>query len=268
MSVAEIGIIGGSGVYHYFSGGRELTVQTPYGAISDVITIGEIAGKRCAFIPRHGGRHSLPPHRIPSRANLYALKELGVLQVIATAASGALDPACAVGSFVIADQLIDMTRGCREDTFYDGPITTHISFEQPYCPQMREAALKAALKLGLAHCDGGTVVVTAGPRFSTLAESRYFAAQGWQLENMTQYPEAALARELTLSYLCIGLVTNSHSEAEDQPAAAVNAGGVMQVLHDKLPQLKQLIDETIAFLPPGSERPEFIREALQRGRWI
>jgi len=269
MSVAEIGVIGGSGFYHLLDGGRELTVQTPYGATSDVISVGEIAGRRCAFLPRHGRRHSLPPHRVPNRANIYALKELGVTQIIATAAVGALTGRHSIGQFVFADQLVDFTRGQREDTFYDGPITTHIGFSHPYCPQMRAAAARAAEQLGLPFSSEATLVVTGGPRFSTKAESDFFAAQNWHLENMTQYPEAALARELTLSYLNLSLVTNSHVEAENaHETELVEAPSVMQVLRDKLDDLKRLVAGVIELLPPGEQRPQFIRDALKNGRWV
>lgn len=269
MSVAEIGIIGGSGVYHLIDSARELTVQTPYGATSDVISVGEIAGKRCAFLPRHGRRHSLPPHRIPNRANIYALKELGVTQIIATAAVGALSAQHHVGQFVFADQLVDFTRGCREDTFYDGPITTHIGFSYPYCPQMRAAAGQAAELLKLDYSATATLVVTHGPRFSTKAESDFFAAQGWHLENMTQYPEAVLARELTLSYLNLSLVTNSHSEAlAEHDDELTEAPQVIEVLKQHLGDLKLLISKIVELLPPGEQRPAFIREALKRARWV
>lgn len=269
MSAAEIGIIGGSGFYHLLSGGSELTVQTPYGATSDVITVGELAGRRCAFLPRHGRRHHLPPHMIPYRANMFAFKELGIKQVIGVTAAGALSSHYDIGDFVCADQLVDFTHGRRADTYYDGPITTHIGFGQPYCPSMRDAAIGAASELGLGCHVSATVVVTNGPRFSTYAESRYFADQGWDLENMTQYPEVALARELGLSYLNISLVTNSHVKAREQGAGEMaSAMEVISVLRDRLEDLFSLLAATVAGLPPGEERPLFIREALKNARWI
>ena len=204
MSVAEIGIIGGSAFYSLLDGARELTVQTPYGPASDALSVGELGGRRCVFLPRHGRRHHLPPHVVPYRANVYALKELGVTQVIGCCAVGALTAGYEVGEFAFADQVVDFTHG-RASTFYDGPITTHVGFTEPYCPLMREAAREAATRLKLAHHTAGTVVVINGPRFSSSAESEFFAAQGWHLENMTQMPEAALARELTLSYLNVSL---------------------------------------------------------------
>lgn len=269
MSVAEIGIIGGSGFYKLLGGERELTVQTPYGPASDVITVGEIAGRQCAFLARHGRRHHLPPHKIPYRANIFALKELGVSQIIGTNAVGALDPQYKVGDFVFADQLVDFTMGTREDTFYDGPITTHISFAEPYCPAMRKAAIKVAAD-NEHPCHGeGTIVVVNGPRFPTAAESAFFKAQGWQLENMTQYPEAALARELTLSYMNLSLVTNSHAPAGEETAAKpTNASDVIEVLKERIDELHELVSLIVGALPDWENRPDFIREALNMGRWV
>ena len=269
MSTAEIGIIGGSGFYHLLPGGRELTVQTPYGPTSDVIAVGELAGRACAFLPRHGRRHSLPPHVIPYRANIFALKELGVTQIIGVTAVGALTEHFEVGDFACPDQLVDYTHGRRADTYYDGPITTHVGFAQPFCPQMRETVLGAASSLGLGCHTTATVVVTNGPRFSTLAESRFYAEMGWDLENMTLYPEAVLARELGLSYANISLVTNSHVQARESGGGELaSALDVITVLRDRLEDLLALLKETVAQLPPGGERPQFIRDALKNARWI
>jgi 5'-methylthioadenosine phosphorylase len=267
MSVAEIGIIGGSGFYSLLPKARELTVQTPYGPASDVLSVGELAGRKCVFLPRHGRRHSLPPHVIPYRANIYALKELGVTQIIACNAVGALTDDHPVGHFVFADQVVDFTHG-RAGTFYDGPITTHIGFTEPYCPAMRQVAHEAALRLKLAHATSATIVVIDGPRFSSAAESRWFAAQGWQLENMTQMPECSLAREMTLSYMNISLVANSHVLALENGGEVAEAPAVIDVLRDRLPDLKRLVETVVELLPPGEERPQFIREALKLGRWV
>ena len=269
MSVAEIGIIGGSGFYELFQGGRELTVQTAYGATSDVINAGEIAGRKCAFIPRHGRRHHLPAHVIPYRANMFALKELGVTQVIGITAVGALTNDFAVGDIAFADQLVDFTHGRRPDTYYDGPITTHVGFGEPYCPAMRAAAMQAAEETGLDCRDRATVVVTNGPRFSTRAESAFFAAQGWHLENMTQYPEAVLARELTLSYLNVSLVTNSHVRArETGEGELASASEVVNVFSERSEDLVRLLSAICEALPSGDERPAFIKNALSDARWV
>jgi 5'-methylthioadenosine phosphorylase len=268
MTLAEIGIIGGSGFYHLaMEDERRLTLQTPYGAASDSVSLGRFAGRHIAFLPRHGREHQHPPHKVPYRANLYGLKELGVTQVIGTAAVGALASGYSVGDFALADQLIDWTHGTRQDTYYDGPLTTHIDVSEPYCPGMRSAAIKAAAANGLKLSPSGTLVCTAGPRFCTRAESQFFARQGWQLENMTQYPEAVLARELNLSYLNVSLVTNSHETPGTGSEEGI-AQTVIAALEEMLPRLRELLVAVVSQLPADEDRPAFIRHALQRGRWV
>jgi 5'-methylthioadenosine phosphorylase len=274
MTMAEIAVIGGSGFYNLpLDDERRLVLQTPYGPASGAVTLGRLGGRPAAFLPRHGAEHQLPPHRVPYRANLYALRELGVTQIIGCCAVGALTADCAVGDFVLANQLVDWTHGTRADTFYDGPLTTHIDASEPYCPVMRAVAVQAAAQIGMPLTDGGTVVTTAGPRFSTKAESQFFARQGWQLENMTQYPEAILARELNLSYLNISLVTNSSNgngvNGANDPGSGTNgiAAGVMELLATMIPRLRELLVGIAPLLPLDADRPAFIRQALQRGRW-
>jgi 5'-methylthioadenosine phosphorylase len=267
MGVAEIAVIGGSGFYELFPEGRELLIGSPYGATSDVVTVGELAGKSVAFIPRHGQRHHLPAHKVPYRANLYTLRELGVKMVLGVSASGALVPEYRTGDFVIGDQLVDWTHGTRDDTFFDGPLTTHIDFSEPYCPQLRETTISTADRLGTEIHTRGTTVVTPGPRFSTRAESEYFMRQGWQLENMTQYPEAVLARELGLSYANIAVVTNNH---RDEPLPEGAGGGLAQaivaVFERRLPELLALVAGIIEDAPPAEQRPEMVRHAVRDGR--
>ncbi|HUG87234.1 MAG TPA: MTAP family purine nucleoside phosphorylase, partial [Actinomycetota bacterium] len=137
--MTTVGIFGGSGFYSLLEGAREVEVDTPYGEPSAPFTVGEIGGREVAFLPRHGRKHQLPPHKVPYRANLWAMKELGVERVIGPCAAGSLQAHVKPGHFVLCDQLVDRTSG-REDTFYDGPETTHISFADPYCPTMREVA--------------------------------------------------------------------------------------------------------------------------------
>lgn len=268
MLLAEIAIIGGSGFYHLpLEDERRVTLQTPYGAASDAVSLGRLGGRSVAFLPRHGREHQHPPHKVPYRANLYGLKELGVSQVIGTAAVGGLNQDYPAGSFALADQLIDWTQGTRADTYYDGPLTTHIDFSEPYCPAMRAAAVKAAATNGVRLIPTGTLVCTAGPRFCTRAESQFFARQGWHLENMTQYPEAVLARELGLSYLNISLVTNAHDTARESPEDGI-AREIISSLETMLPTLRELLVELVPLLPQDADRPAFIRQALQRGRWV
>jgi len=205
--VAEIGIIGGSGFYDLAGRLKEIKVETPYGPPSDKIALGKIAGREVAFLPRHGKGHTIPPHKINYRANIWALKELGVRRILTSHAVGSLQKEIKPGDFVILDQFVDRTRG-RVDTFYDGPIVTHISTAFPYCPQLQELAVKTARALKIAVHEKGTVVVIQGPRFSTAAESAWFTKMGWEVVNMTEYPEVVLAREKEICYCAIAVVTD------------------------------------------------------------
>ncbi|MDQ6615638.1 MAG: S-methyl-5'-thioadenosine phosphorylase [Actinomycetota bacterium] len=205
---AEIAVVGGSGFYAFLDDTRQVSVHTPYGAPSAPVTIGTVGDRPVAFLPRHGLAHEYPPHKVNYRANMWALHTLGVQRVIGPCAVGSLRPEIAPGQFVILDQLVDRTWG-RLDTYLDGPVVGHISFADPYCPEL--GGVVAAAGAGLSELsvhDRGTVVVIQGPRFSTRAESRWFRAAGWQVINMTQYPEAYLARELGMCYCGLALVTD------------------------------------------------------------
>jgi 5'-methylthioadenosine phosphorylase len=204
---AEIGILGGSGFYSFLENSNDIKVETPYGPPSDIVSLGTVSGRKIAFIPRHGKLHQLPPHRVPYKANIWAMKSLGVKRIIAPTAVGSLQSYIKVGDFVLTDQFVDMTRG-RESTFYDGPITTHISMAEPYCPEMRGVADSVLKELNLPYHPRGIIVVIQGPRFSTKAESEWFTKNGWDIINMTQFPEVVLARELEMCYLNISVVTD------------------------------------------------------------
>ena len=250
MAVAEIGVFGGSGFYSLIEGAQELQVDTPYGPPSDVITLGEIAGHRVAFLPRHGRKHQWPPHTINYRANIAAMKQLGVTRLLAPVAAGSLQPHVRPGDFVLCDQLVDRTAG-RRDTFFDGPETMHISLADPYCPQLREVAWGATQQLGLPGHRTGTVVVIHGPRFSTRAESRWFGSAGWEVINMTQYPECPLAREAELCYLNVSLITDYDAGVEGDPhLQPVSAEDVLRNFAANLDRLRELILTTIAAIPP------------------
>jgi 5'-methylthioadenosine phosphorylase len=223
---AEIGVFGGSGFYSLLSGAAEVTVETPYGAPSDQLAVGEIAGRRVAFLPRHGKQHQYPPQAINYRANLWAMKELGVTRIIGPTACGSLMASVAPGDMVVADQIVDRTNG-RKDTFYDGPITTHVSFADPYCPQLRPIAIDALRSTGVTTHERGTIVVIQGPRFSTRSESKWYASAGWEVINMTQYPECYLARELEMCYVNISLITDYDVGLEGQ-------SGVQPVSHEEV----------------------------------
>src|SRR6201995_54839 len=197
-----IAVIGGSGFYTFFgSDARTINLDTPYGAPSAPITVGTVGEHEVAFLPRHGAKHEFSPHPVPSRANMWALRALGVRRVFGPCAVGSLTADLGPGAMVVPDQLVDRTTG-RDDTYFDsGGI--HVGFADPYCPTLRAAVTELP-----GVVDGGTMVVIQGPRFSTRAESRWFASQGFTLVNMTGYPEAVLARELEMCYAAIALVTD------------------------------------------------------------
>jgi len=265
---AEIGVFGGSGLYNIEGATvlEEIKVETPFGMPSDLITIVEIAGKRVAFLPRHGRKHQYPPHKIPYKANIWAMKVLGVERILAPNAVGSLQRHIKPGDFVICDQFVDRTRH-RDDTFFDGPITTHVSTADPYCPQLREIAIQACKDLGIPHHERGTVVVIEGPRFSTKAESRWFTQMGWDVINMTQYPEVVLAREAELCYVNISVVTDYDTglvaEGEVEP---VSAEEVMRNFAASIDKARALLVEMIKRIPP--ERTCQCGEALKHARVI
>src|ERR671931_637411 len=240
MAKAEIGIFGGSGFYSFLEDVEEVELDTPYGRPAAPYVIGEIAGKRVAFLPRHGRYHELPPHRIPYRANVWALKELGVRRIIGPNASGALKAELELGAFVVCDQFVDRTSG-RADTFYEGPETTHVSAADPYCPELRTLLLETAAELGIPARDGGTVVTIQGPRFSTRAESRWFQELGWDVINMTAYPEGYLARELELCYATIAMVTDYDVGVRRANAEPVSTEKVVAVFNENNDRLRELL---------------------------
>ena len=240
---ADIGVIGGSGLYALLEGASEQEVSTPYGPPSDPITVAEVGGRRVAFLPRHGRDHRFPPHRIPYLANLWALRSLGVRQIIAPCAVGGLRPELGPGTFVIPDQIIDRTSG-RRQTYYDRGAV-HVSFADPYCPDGRAAVLRAAREVD--PVDGGTMVVVEGPRFSTRAESRWFTAIGGSIVNMTGHPEAVLARELALCYTTIALVTDLDAGVEG--GTAVTQEEVFRAFGENTNRLRGILLDAVAGLP-------------------
>jgi 5'-methylthioadenosine phosphorylase len=242
---ADVAVIGGSGFYSLFdrdgSDVEQHKLTTPYGDPSAPVTIGSLAGRRVAFLPRHGLRHEFAPHRINYRANLWALRSLGVRQVIAPCAVGGLRDEVAPGDLVVPDQLVDRTSGRVQSYVEDGAC--HVPFADPYCPGV-SAALVAA---DPGVTAGGTMVVVEGPRFSTRAESRWFAAQGWTLVNMTGHPEAVLARELGACYASIALVTDMDAGAES--GEGVGQEEVLALFKANLARLSGLIERAVAQLP-------------------
>jgi 5'-methylthioadenosine phosphorylase len=242
---ADLAVIGGSGLYALLEGATEHRVSTPYGDPSDPVTVAEVAGRPVAFLPRHGRDHRHPPHRIPYRANLWALRALGVRQVLAPCAVGGLRADLGPGTFAVPDQLVDRTTG-RAQTYYDSGAV-HVSFADPYCPTGRSAALAAARAHGIEAVDGGTMVVVEGPRFSTRAESRWFADLGGTLVNMTGHPEAVLARELALCYTSIALVTDLDAGVEG--GHSVTQEEVFRVFGENTERMRGVLLDAVAALP-------------------
>jgi 5'-methylthioadenosine phosphorylase len=237
---AEIGVLGGSGFYEFLDVVDVVELDTPYGPTSSPIAISDIEGRRVAFLPRHGPHHELPPHAVPYRANVWALRELGVGAVVGPFAAGSLQPHILPGDLVVVDQFVDRTSG-RPDTFHDrftdGPV--HTPMADPYDDDLRAALVAAATELGYRVHDRGTVVVIQGPRFSTRAESAWFSSNGWDVVNMTQYPEAALAREAGLPYAGIALVTDH--DAGVPGAEPVTQEEVFRVFEENLARLRTLL---------------------------
>lgn len=242
---AELAVIGGSGLYALLDDATDHQIDTPYGPTSDPVTIAEVAGRTVTFLPRHGRRHQHPPHRIPYRANLWALRELGVGQILAPCAVGGLRPDLGAGSFIVPDQLIDRTR-TRIQTFYDTGAV-HVSFADPYCPVGRTTVLSTAGTQRLPVTDGGTMVVIEGPRFSTRAESQWYAAAGATCVNMTGHPEAVLARELALCYTAIALVTDLDAGVAGE--SGVTQEEVFRVFAENTERMRTLLLAALAALP-------------------
>jgi 5'-methylthioadenosine phosphorylase len=245
--LAEIGVFGGSGFYSLLEDVREIKVDTPYGPPSDSFFLATVAGRRVAFLPRHGRRHTIPPHRINYRANVWAMRSLGVKAVISPCAAGSLQLRVEPGHFVVTDQFVDRTRG-REDTFFDGPISTHVSSAETYDPVLRGIALDVIREHGITVHDGGTVVVINGPRFSTKAESRWFTDAGWEVINMTQYPEAYLCRELGMAVVNIALITD-YDAGVLEGTQAVTAHDVMAVFEQNAARIRGVVLDMIARFP-------------------
>jgi 5'-methylthioadenosine phosphorylase len=250
--LASIGVIGGTGLYKFLESADEVSVETPFGAPSDPLVIGEVAGRRVAFVPRHGRDHRFPPHRIPYRANLWALRSIGVRQVLAPSAVGSLTTSYQPGTLAVPDQLVDRTTG-RAQTFYDEGEAVHVEFADPYCPVGREHAVAAARSLGWEPVPSGTLVIIEGPRFSTRAESHWYAAQGWTLIGMTGHPEAVLARELALCYTTIALVTDTDAGIEE--GEGVTQVEVFRVFSENIGRLRDVLMKIIESLPSERDCP-------------
>ncbi|WP_395691399.1 S-methyl-5'-thioadenosine phosphorylase [Nocardioides sp.] len=240
-TAADVAVIGGTGFYSFLDDAEEVSVPTPYGDPSAPVAVGSVAGRRVAFLPRHGRRHEHPPHAIPYRANLWALRSLGVRQVLAPCAVGGLSDAVAPGDLVVPDQLVDRTWRRVPSFVEEGAV--HLPFADPYCPGVSQALAGAAPDVQ----RGGAMVVIEGPRFSTRAESRLHAAGGATLINMTGAPEAALARELRMCYATIALVTDMDAGAEH--GEGVGQEEIFALFRANLERLTGLLTAAVSALP-------------------
>ena len=243
---ADIGIIGGTGIYtaELFGVEKQVKVYTPYGQPSDLINIGEYAGRRIAFIPRHGRGHTIPPHRINSRANIWALRELGVTRIIAPSAVGSLRQEYKPGEIAIPDQFIDFTKS-REYTFYDGGEICHISIADPFCDDLRNIAIHCATKSKNIVHPKVTYVCIEGPRFSTRAESQLFQVLRAGIIGMTLVPECVLAREAQICYVSISAITDYDVWSE----SPVNSKDILEQLNKNVQKTRNLITEMIPLIP-------------------
>jgi 5'-methylthioadenosine phosphorylase len=243
----RVGIIGGSGFYSLLDDADSVRLETPYGPPSDAVTVGTLAGRYVAFLPRHGVDHRFAPHVVPYRANLWALRSLGVRQVVALSAVGSLRADLPTGTLVVPDQLADRTAGRAHTLFDEGRGVHHVSFADPYCPRGRPVALAAAAGAGIEVTPEATMVVVNGPRFSTRAESQEFQSRGWSIIGMTGMPEAALARELALCYTMLALVTDLDAGVE--AGGGVTHAKVLEAFAANLPRLRALLVATLERLP-------------------
>ena len=255
---AEIGIIGGTGLYDpkLLKNVQEVTVETPYGNPSDSITVGELGGKCVAFLPRHGKKHTIRPTDINVRANIFALKKLGVKRILAPSTVGSLREEYHPGEIVFCDQFIDRTTR-REQSFYTADKVCHITVAEPMCPELRENVITVAKKLGVKMHETGTYVCIEGPRFSTKAESKMYRQWGADVVGMTLVPECVLAREAEICYASISTVTD-YDVWKDHP---VCVDDILKIMKTNIENVKRIIAETVAKLP--SERACKCGEALK-----
>jgi 5'-methylthioadenosine phosphorylase len=260
---AEIGVFGGSGFYALLDDVREIKVDTPYGPPSDSLFLAEVVGRPVAFLPRHGRRHTIPPHLINYRANVWAMRSLGVKAVISPCAAGSLQLHVRPGDFVLCDQFVDRTRN-RPNTFFDGPVVTHLSSADIYDPTLRAIAAEVIKEHGIPLHERGTIVIIEGPRFSTKAESRWFSDAGWEVISMTQYPEAYLCRELGMAVVNIALITD-YDAGVHEGTEAVDAQSVLAVFQENAARIQKVVLDMIGRFPADLDALG-ARDALQPTR--
>jgi 5'-methylthioadenosine phosphorylase len=242
-------VFGGSGFYAFLDDVETVELVTPYGAPAAPVTIGTVGDQRVAFVPRHGRRHEFAPHAIPYRANVWAMRQLGVRAILAPGAVGSLQPQVHPGQFVVVDQLVDRTWG-RADPYhadFSGGNVVHVAFAHPFDPALRAVLVAAGRAVGVEMHDGGTVVVIQGPRFSTAAESRWFREMGWTVVNMTGYPEAVLAAEAGISYAAVALVTDYDAGVDG--VEPVTQEAVFAFFEGNVERVRTLLLEAIPHVP-------------------
>ncbi len=246
---AEIGIFGGSGLYSLVENGESVDLDTKYCKPSDSLMVGELAGRSVAFLPRHGTKHHLPPHRVPYKANIDAMRQLGVTRLVSTAAVGSLRADYMPGDFVFPNQFINLSHG-RDDTFFDDEPVTHVSTAEPYCSEMRQVAIAAGDVSNVKYHPAGTVVIVSGPRFSTTAESKFFRTIGGAIVNMTQYPEITLAKEMGMCFLGVAAITDYDAGADgSRGISPVTFNEVSVRLGSSIEKMKGLLAEIVKSIP-------------------
>ncbi len=240
MPQAKVGVIGGTGLYRMegLTEIAEVDLDTPFGKPSDTIVVGKLGEVGIAFLPRHGKGHRILPSELPSRANIYALRTLGVEHIIAICSAGSFKEAIKPGHLLIPDQLIDRTQG-RASTFFGDGIVAHIAFADPFCPRLRQVIADSAREAGATVHNKGTMIVMEGPAFSTRAESRLYVSWGADIIGMTALPEAKLAREAEICYSVLGCVTDYDSWHMQREA--VNVQVVLDTLQKNVEMAKKII---------------------------
>jgi len=254
-----VAIIGGSGLESLLEGTEQIRVGTPYG-LPPLISIGEVGGKSAAFLPRHGVHHSIPPHKVNYRANIYALFEIGVKRIVATNAVGAVNVDFKPGDLVVPHDLVDFTK-FRQPTFYDGAPVTHVDMSQPFCPEVRALLIKTIKKRNVRVWDKAVLFCTEGPRYETPAEIEMFRRLGCDVVGMTATPEAVLARELEMCYATVCFVSNMAAGIQQQ----LTTNEVAEVAKEKIPVIQQILRETVEHLPQSRQCP--CAHALKNARF-
>jgi 5'-methylthioadenosine phosphorylase len=258
---ADVAIIGGYGLETLLEGTEQIQVGTPYG-LPPPTSIGKVGEKLVAFLPRHGIHHSIPPHKVNYRANIYALFKMGVKRIVATNAVGAINVDFKPGDLVVPHDLIDFTK-FRQLTFYDDAPVTHVDMSQPFCPEVRALLIKTMKKRSMQMWDRAVLVCTEGPRFETPAEIEMFRRLSCDVVGMTAVPEAVLARELEMCYATVSFVSNMAAGIQQQ----LTAQEVAEVAKEKMPIIQQILRETIKHLPQSRQCPcaHALKDARFRG---